>query len=85
MDTKGTITIIDYDLFYGFIKSAANEEIFFSKDSEITGCEFSNLKIGDKVQLTYKETPRGPFAMRFTLSTYKEKAPRSQKPTEASI
>lgn len=81
MEISGTITKINTELNYGFIKVPKLGDVFFSEDSFFNGLAFDGLKVDQKVQLEVTETERGLFAK--TVGTTKSKPVRRQP--EASI
>lgn len=73
---SGTITKINNDLRYGFIKCPKIGDVFFSSDTNFTGTSFENLKVDQKVQLEVTETERGLFAKMVSV--------KNQRPLEKS-
>lgn len=47
---------------YGFVKVKGMEDVFFNILSSFQNISFEDLKIGDKVRISVKQTDRGPFA-----------------------
>ena len=76
MELIGKITTKNDDLNYGFVNVPKLGDIFFSKDTEFSNINFNDLQVGQKVQITAVETPRGLFATNFQL------APERTKPVE---
>jgi len=73
---------------YGFIKvKDMEEEIFFNALSSFQDTSFENLKIGDKVYISFKQTDQGPFAESLSLSKYQKETAQKEasSPPEASL
>lgn len=68
MELIGKITTKNDDLNYGFVNVPKLGDIFFSKDTKFSNTSFNDLQIGQKVQITATETPRGLFATNFQLA-----------------
>ncbi|MDE0119570.1 MAG: cold shock domain-containing protein [Bdellovibrionales bacterium] len=55
---------------YGFVKvKGMNDDIFFNTLSSFQNTSFEDLKIGDRVRISVKQTDRGPFAESLILSS----------------
>lgn len=70
---------------YGFVKvKGMDDDVFFNTLSSFQDTSFEDLKIGDRVRISIKQTDRGPFAESLILSSR-----RSQKeispPPEVSL
>lgn len=74
MELIGKITSKNTDLKYGFVNVPKLGDIFFSKDTKFSNINFDDLKVGQKVQITAAETPRGLFATNFQLASEKSKS-----------
>ena len=89
---SGKITILVDDkpesgnrIQYGFVQvKGMKEDIFFNTLSSFQNTSFEDLKIGDRVRISVKQTDRGPFAESLILSS-----PRPEKeispPPEVSL
>ena len=84
---SGKITILIDDkpkgasrIQYGFVQVKGMEEnVFFNTLTSFQNTAFEELKMGDKVRVSFKETKQGPLAESLTLSS-----PRSQEETSSS-
>ena len=57
---------------YGFVKvKGMKEQVFFNTLSKFQNSVFEDLKLGDSVRITIKETSRGPYAENLTVTTRK--------------
>ena len=55
---------------YGFVKvKGIEEDVFFNSLTFFQDTTFENLKIGDSVRITVKQTNHGPYAESLTLSS----------------
>ena len=55
---------------YGFVKvKGMKDDVFFNILSSFQNTSFEDLKIGDRVRISVKQTERGPFAESLTLSS----------------
>jgi cold shock CspA family protein len=80
MQISGTITKLNDELKYGFIKVPKLGDVFFSEESKFTeGLIFDGLKVGQKLQIEMIKTERGMFAK--TLSPGKAKRPLKRPET----
>ena len=69
MLVKGTITILIDDqpeganrIQYGFVQvKGMEEDVFFNTLSSFENIAFEELKIGDKVHVSVKQTKQGPL------------------------
>lgn len=77
MELIGKITTKNDDLNYGFVNVPKLGDIFFSEDTKFSNINFNELQVGQKVQITAVETPRGLFATNFQLAP--EKASFTEK------
>ena len=76
MLVSGKIVIIVNDelefggkMQYGFVKvKGMEDDVFFNTLSSFQNTSFEDLKIGDKVRISIKQTDRGPFAESLVLS-----------------
>ena len=74
---KGKITILIDDqpegasrIQYGFVQvKGMEEDVFFNTLTSFENTVFEDLKIGDKVSISVKETKQGPLAESLTLSS----------------
>jgi len=81
MQVSGKIKILVNDkpefgkrIQYGFVKvKGMKENVFFNVLSLPQGTTFKDLKIGDTVRISVKQTSRGPFAESLTLSRQYQK------------
>ena len=92
MQVSGKIVIIVNDelgfggrMQYGFVKVKGMEDVFFNNTtSSFLNTSFKDLKIGDRVRITVKQTDRGPFAENLILS--KRRLPKNiPSPQRASL
>lgn len=67
MELVGQVTKKNDELSYGFVNIPKFGEVFFSKDTSFANTSFEDLAVGQKVQITAVETPRGLFAANFQL------------------
>ena len=69
---------------YGFVKIKGMENVFFNTLTSFQDVIFEDLKVGDRVRITVKQTDRGPFAESLTLS--KRHLPKNiSSPQKASL
>lgn len=76
MKISGKVVIIVNDelefggkMQYGFVKVKGMKSVFFNSTiSVFLNTSFEDLKIGDRVRITVKQTDRGPFAENLILS-----------------
>ena len=55
-------------MMYGFIKvKGIKENVFFNLKSSFLKTSFEELKLGDKVHISFENTSQGPFANTITL------------------
>ena len=67
----------------GFINTKDVEDIFFSaKHSKFSNTSFDKLKVGDKVNIEYVNTPRGFFAERLQPIIHAEAQTAKAEPDE---
>lgn len=57
----GTISVINPDADYGWIRTSEGREVYFHRNS-IIGANFDHLKIGDEVRFSEEPGDRGPQA-----------------------
>ena len=77
MLVSGKITILINDdlefgekMQYGFIQiKGMEDDVFFNTLTSFQNTSFEELKIGDKVHVSVKETKQGPLAESLTLSS----------------
>ena len=74
MHYTGTITKLNDELKYGFLKVSNLGDIFFSEDSTLSGnLTFDSLEVGQKLQIKMIETERGMFAKSLSEELPKKK------------
>ena len=55
---------------YGFVKvKGIEDDVFFNTLTSFQNISFEELKIGDKVRVSIKQTKQGPLAESLTLSS----------------
>lgn len=77
MVVKGKIIILINDdlefgekMQYGFVKvKDMEEDVFFNTLTSFQDISFEELKVGDKVHVSVKQTKQGPLAENLTLSS----------------
>lgn len=77
MLVSGKITILVDDkpesgnrIQYGFVQvKGMKEDVFFNIFSSFQNTSFEDLKIGDRVRISVKQTDRGPFVESLTVSS----------------
>ncbi len=63
---KGTIKRLVFEKSFGFITpEGADKDVFFHS-SELQGVQFSELQLGNTVEYTLQDTPKGPKAVGVT-------------------
>ena len=85
---SGKITILVDDkpesgnkIQYGFVTvKGMKEDVFFNTLSSFQNTSFEDLKIGDRVRISIKQTDRGPFAESLTLSSRRHQKEISPPP-----
>ena len=93
MLVKGKITILIDDqpeganrIQYGFVKvKGMEEDVFFNTLTSFENIAFEELKIGDKVHVSVKQTKQGLLAESLTLSTPRHQEEPYSPPPEASL
>lgn len=68
---------------YGFVKVKGMEDVFFNTLTSFQDVFFEDLKIGDRVRITVKQTDRGPLAESLTLS--KRRLPKNISSSEVGL
>ena len=68
---------------YGFVKVKGMKDVFFNTLTSFQDVVFEDLKIGDRVRITVKQTDRGPFAESLTLS--KRRLPKNTSSSEVGL
>jgi cold shock CspA family protein len=57
----GEIVEIEPELGYGFVRADDGREVYFQKDSLVTG-DWANLKTGSRLRFREQDGEKGPFA-----------------------
>ena len=90
MQVSGKIIILVDDkpdwgnrIQYGFVKVKGMEDVFFNTLTSFQAVVFEDLKIGDRVRITVKQTDRGSFAENLTLS--KRRLPKDISSSEVGL
>lgn len=68
---------------YGFVKvKGMEEDVFFNTLTSFQNISFEELKIGDKVHVSVKQTKQGPIAENLTLSS---RQPQKETPSSREV
>lgn len=59
---KGTIKRLVFEKSFGFITPEGSDKDVFFHSSELLGVQFSELQLGNNVEFTLQDTPKGPKA-----------------------
>ena len=63
---KGTIKRLVGDKNFGFIGTADGSKDVFFHGSNLQGCQFSDLNVGDAVSFEVEQSDKGPRAVNVT-------------------
>lgn len=66
LEKVGVVRELISGLNSGFIELSGSDQIFFSPATEFSNIDFTDLKIGQKVQFSAIETERGLFASKLS-------------------
>ena len=90
MIVKGKITILINDdlefgekMQYGFVQvKGMEDDVFFNTLTSFQNISIEELKIGDKVHVSVKQTKQGPLAESLTLSS---RRPQEEIPPSSEV